>query len=551
MKHSSRTPLLISVSMVLGIVLGTFLTLHFGSSKLNIIDLGGNKLNTLLQMVENNYVDTVDMNALVEDALPEILSKLDPHSAYIPAKDSKQASEELKGSFSGIGISFRMENDTATVMSIIHGGPAEKVGMLAGDRIISANDTSLCKMESTEVMKHIKGEKNSNVRLEVVRHGNAEPLVFNVVRGDIPIETVDAAYLMDDNIGYIRVKKFGEQTYAEMITALARLTLDGMTSLILDLRGNTGGYMHIAIQMANEFLSEGQLIVYTEGSKVEREDYMANGYGTFKSMPIVVLVDEISASASEIFAGAIQDNDRGTIIGRRSFGKGLVQQPMEFKDGSVVRLTIARYHTPSGRCIQKPYEKGHGEEYENELLMRYQRGEFYIEDSIRQDGPVYHTTIGREVYGGGGIRPDIFIPDDSTGVTSYYKEAAYTGLIAQFCFEVVDQNRETLNELKTMEEKVKWMDGRNMLESFARYGQQHSLPRRNLMLQRSKHLFHRAIYSGIIYNSSDMTDYMRFLNQDDPAVLRAVEVIQEGKTFPAQPERQGGNGQNTDSLCVQ
>lgn len=548
MKHSSRTPLIISISMTLGIVLGTLLTSHFGGNKLSIIDFGGNKLNNLLQLIENNYVDTVDINALVEDALPEILSKLDPHSAYIPAKDSKEASEELKGSFSGIGISFRMENDTATVMSIIHGGPAEKVGLLAGDRIISANDTNLCKMQSTEVMKYIKGEKNTQVRLKVMRHGNAEPLTFNVVRGDIPVESVDAAYLMEDNIGYIRVKKFGEQTYAEMITALARLGLDGMKSLIVDLRGNTGGYMHIAIQMANEFLPEGRLIVYTEGSKVKREDYMSNGYGSFKTIPLIVLVDEISASASEIFAGAIQDNDRGTIIGRRSFGKGLVQQPMEFKDGSIVRLTIARYHSPSGRCIQKPYEKGHGEEYENELLMRYQRGEFYVEDSIHQDGPVYHTTIGRPVYGGGGIRPDIFIPDDSTGVTSYYKEAAFTGLIAQFCFEVVDRNRETLNSLETMEDKVKWMDGRNMLESFARYGQQHALPRRNLMLQRSKRLFLRAIYSGIIYNSSEMNDYLRYLNQDDPAVLRAVEVIKEGKTFPEKP---ADEEQKTDSTCVQ
>lgn len=548
MKHSSRTPLIISISMALGIVLGTFLTSHFGSDRLSIIDLGGNKLDNLLQLVENNYVDTVDMNGLIEDALPEILSKLDPHSAYIPAKDTQQATEELKGSFSGIGISFRMENDTATVMSIIHGGPAEKVGMLAGDRIISANDSNLCRLPSTEVMNHIKGEKDTEVRLQVVRHGNAEPLTFNVVRGDIPVESVDAAYVMDGGIGYMRVKKFGEQTYAEMITALARLSLDGMKSLIVDLRGNTGGYMHIAIQMANEFLPEGQLIVYTEGSKVKREDYMSNGYGSFQSLPIVVLVDEMSASASEIFAGAIQDNDRGTIIGRRSFGKGLVQQPMEFKDGSVVRLTIARYHSPSGRCIQKPYEKGHGEDYENELLMRYQRGEFYVEDSIHQDGPVYHTTLGRPVYGGGGIRPDIFIPDDSTGVTSYYKEAAYTGLIAQFCFEVVDQNRKTLNRLETMEDKVKWMDRSNMLESFARYGQKHSLPRRNLMLQRSRHLFHRAIYSGIIYNSSDMTDYLRFLNQDDPAVLRAVEVIRLGQTFPQRPEQ---TEPTPDSLCVQ
>ncbi len=548
MKHSSRTPLLLSICLIVGIAIGTFLTSRYGSDKLNLIDFGGNKINNLLQLVENNYVDTVDINSLIEDALPEILSKLDPHSAYIPAKDSQQANEELKGSFSGIGISFRMENDTATVMNIIRGGPAEKVGLLAGDRIISANDTSLCKMESTEVMKHIKGKKGTSVRLKIMRHGSSEPLSFNVVRGDIPVESVDASYMIDNNIGYIRIKKFGEQTYAEMITALARLSLDGMKSLIVDLRGNTGGYMHIAIQMVNEFLPEGRLIVYTEGSKVKREDYHSNGYGSFKSLPIVVLMDELSASASEIFAGAIQDNDRGTIIGRRSFGKGLVQQPMEFKDGSVVRLTVARYHTPSGRCIQKPYEKGHGEEYENELLMRYQRNEFYVEDSIRQDGPVYYTTIGRPVYGGGGIRPDIFIPSDSTGVTSYYKEAAVTGLIAQFCFDVVDQNRATLNEMKTLEEKIKWMDGRNMLESFARYAQKRSLPRRNLMLQRSKLLFRRAIYSGIIYNSSDMNDYLRFLNQDEPSVLRAIEIIREKKTVPAKPTVAP---ENIDSVCVQ
>ncbi len=528
----SRTPLLLSIFMAVGIFIGTFFSSRYDGSSFNMGDPGGNKLINLLQLLENNYVDTVDMPALIEDALPEILSKLDPHSAYIPAKESEQASEELRGSFSGIGISFRMENDTATVMSIIRGGPAEKVGMLAGDRILSANDSSLYKMESTEVMKHLKGEKGSTVRLMVKRHGNPEPLEFSVVRGDIPVVSVDASYMIDDNIGYIRVNKFGEQTYAEMITALARLSIEGMKSLVVDLRGNTGGYMHIAIQMVNEFLPKGQLIVYTEGNCVKREDYHANGYGSFLSLPIVVLVDEQSASASEIFAGAIQDNDRGTIIGRRSFGKGLVQQQIPFSDGSMVRLTIARYHTPSGRCIQKPYIKGQSEDYENELLERYQRNEFYIEDSIRQDGPLFHTSIGRPVYGGGGIRPDIFIPNDTTGMTSYYKEAVFTGLIAQFTFDVVDQNRETLGGLPTMEEKVKWMDGRNMLESFARYAQKRSLPRRNLMLQRSKALFRRAIYSGIIYNSSDMNDYLRFLNQDDPTVLRAVEVIKEGKTVP-------------------
>ena len=549
MKKNSRTPLLLAISMVIGIALGTFTATRFGESKLNIISTGSNKINYLLQLIDYNYVDTVDVDSLVEAALPKIISELDPHSVYIPVKDVEASNEDLKGSFSGIGISFRMEQDSVTVMSVIHGGPAEKVGLLAGDRIISANGKNLCKMQSTEVMKHLKGENGTEVKLEVIRRKDKDPLTFTVVRGDIPVESVDASFLVDEEIGYVRIKNFGENTFAEMLATLAHLHFNGMKSLIIDLRGNRGGYMHPSIQMANEFLDEDQLIVYTEGSKVKREDYRSNGLGSFKHLPLVVLVDEMSASSSEIFAGAIQDNDRGTIIGRRSFGKGLVQQPMQFNDGSEVRLTIARYHTPSGRCIQKAYEKGHGEDYENELLLRYERGEFYVEDSIRQDGPKYLTSIGRTVFGGGGIRPDIFIPDDSTGVTSYYKEAAFSGLIAQFCFEVVDQNRETLNELETMEDKVKWMDRQNMLESFARYGQKHGLPRRNLMLQKSRRLFNRAIYSGIIYNSSDMNDYLRYLNQDDPTVLRALEVIREGKTVPAKPIETETEAK--DSTCVQ
>ena len=541
--------MLLAISMVIGIALGTFTATRFGESKLNIINTGSNKINYLLQLIDYNYVDTVDVDSLVEVALPKIISELDPHSVYIPVKDVEASNEDLKGSFSGIGISFRMEHDSVTVMSVIHGGPAEKVGLLAGDRIISANGKNLCKMQSTEVMKHLKGEKDTEVKLEVIRRKGKTPLTFTVVRGDIPVESVDASFLIDEEIGYIRIKNFGENTFAEMLATLAHLHFNGMKSLVIDLRGNRGGYMHPSIQMSNEFLEKNQLIVYTEGSKVKREEYRSNGLGSFKHLPLVVLVDEMSASSSEIFAGAIQDNDRGTIIGRRSFGKGLVQQPMAFCDGSEVRLTIARYHTPSGRCIQKAYEKGHGEDYENELLLRYERGEFYVEDSIRQNGPQYLTSIGRTVYGGGGIRPDIFIPDDSTGVTSYYKEAAFSGLIAQFCFEVVDQNRETLNELETVDQKVEWMDKQNILESFARYGQKHGLPRRNLMLQRSRKLFIRTIYSGIIYNSSDMNDYLRYLNQDDPTVQCALDVIREGKTFPARPEHTETEAK--DSTCVQ
>ncbi|MBO7067382.1 MAG: PDZ domain-containing protein [Bacteroidaceae bacterium] len=530
------TPFLMAVCIVLGVFIGTFYASHYSGNRLNIINTGSNKLNYLLQLIDNNYVDTVDMTSLVEDAMPQILSELDPHSSYISANNAQEASENLKGSFSGIGVSFTMEKDTVNVMSVIHGGPAEKVGILAGDRIVTADKTSLVGMESNNVMKHLKGEKGSKVKLGIRRHGSKQIQYFTVVRGDIPVVSVDASYMINNNTGYIRVKNFGEQTYAEMLVALANLNMSGMKNLIIDLRGNQGGYMHIAIQMANEFLHKNQLVVYTQGRKSPREEYRSDGRGTFQRLPLVVLVDEGSASASEIFAGAIQDNDRGTIIGRRSFGKGLVQQPMEFRDGSVVRLTIARYYTPSGRCIQKPYEKGHGEEYENDLLARYERGEFFYQDSIHQDGEKYYTNLGRVVYGGGGIMPDIFIPEDTSAVTSYYKEAVFTGLIRQFAFAYTDENRSRLNALASVEATERFLRGENLIERFARFAEEHDLKRRNLMLQKSRALFERNIFGNIIYNAREMQDYLQFLNEDDPTVQHAIQVLSDGLSYPQAPE---------------
>jgi len=530
-----------AISMVLGVVIGTFYASHYAGNRLNIINTGSNKLNYLLQLIDNQYVDTVDMTSLVENAMDQILSELDPHSSYISANNVEEATENLKGSFSGIGVSFTMEKDTVNVMSVIHGGPAEKVGILAGDRIVTADKTSLVGMSSNEVMKHLKGDKGSKVKLGVRRHGSKQILYFTVKRGDIPVVSVDASYMIDDKTGYISIKTFGEQTYAEMLVALANLNMAGMKNLIVDLRGNQGGYMHIAIQMVNEFLSKNQLIVYTQGRKSPREEFRADGRGTFQKLPIVVLVDEISASASEIFAGAIQDNDRGTIIGRRTFGKGLVQQPTAFRDGSVVRLTIARYYTPSGRCIQRPYEKGHGEEYWNEFIARYERGEFFYQDSIHQDGEKYHTNLGRVVYGGGGIMPDIFIPQDTSSLTSYYKEAAYTGLIRQFAFAYTDENRARLKALPSVEATEKFLRKENLLERFARFGEEHDLKRRNLMLQKSRPLFERNIYGLIIYNAREMQDYLEFLNEDDPAVQRAIQILSDGLSYPQAPEDEENN----------
>lgn len=532
------TPLFIALGTIAGICIGTFYTSHFSAGRINIINTGSSKVGYLLQLIDNNYVDTVDMNTLVEDAMPQLLSELDPHSRYFGPKDAEEASEDLKGSFSGIGVQFRVERDTVNVMSVIHGGPAEKVGVLAGDRIVTADTTSLVGMEDTEIMKRLKGVKGSKVKLGIKRHGSPDLQYFTVTRGDIPVASVDAYFMMGANTGYLRIKNFGEQTYAEMLVALANLNIEGMDGLIVDLRGNGGGYMHIAIQMVNEFLPAGRLIVYTEGRKSPREEFNSDGRGSFQELPLVVLVDEFSASASEIFAGAIQDNDRGTIIGRRTFGKGLVQQPMNFRDGSVVRLTVARYFTPSGRCIQKPYEKGHGEEYEQDLLARYERGEYFTQDSIHQEGEQYRTSLGRIVYGGGGITPDIFVPEDTSEVTTYYREAIYTGLVHQFAFAYADENRAKLSSLRTASRMEQYLRGENLLEKFAQFGEKHQLRRRNLMLRKSRRLFERSIYGNIINYVGEMKDYLMFVSKDDPVVIKAREVLDGGKSFPTLPEEE-------------
>ena len=535
MNNRNLTPIFLVVAMVVGILIGTFYASHFMGNRLNIINTGSNKLNYLLQLVDNNYVDTVDMSEIVEEAMPLILSELDPHSAYIPAKDAEAETQDLKGSFSGVGITFSMIKDTVNVMSVIKGGPAEKVGLVSGDRIISADGVSLVKMDQTEVMRHLKGEKGTTVRLKVMRPGQKNLRSFAVVRGDIPVVSVDVAYMIDETVGYIHVKNFGEQTFGEFLTEMASLSVQGMKGLVLDLRGNRGGYMHVAIQMVNEFLPEDCLVVYTEGRRSPREDYYSDGRGSFSSLPLVVLTDEMSASASEIFAGAIQDNDRGTIVGRRTFGKGLVQQPMEFRDGSIVRLTVARYYTPSGRCIQKPYESGKGEDYENDLIARYERGEYFSEDSIHQDGKAYETSLGRKVYGGGGIMPDIFVGEDTTGVTSYYKEALYLGLVRQFCYDFTDQNRPLLRRYKSSGELAAYLKKQDLLERFASYAASHGLARRNLMLRTSARLFEKNILSSIIYNMLEVEAFQEYVNLTDATVLKALEVLHSGTSFPVAP----------------
>ncbi len=513
-------------------MVGTFYARHFSGNRLNIVNTNNNKLNHLLQTIDNNYVDTIDINQLVEDAMPVILKELDPHSSYISAKDAEAANADLKGSFSGIGVTFTMPHDTVIVNQVIKEGPSEKVGLQFGDRIIAADDSSLIGMDMDKVMNRLRGAKGSKVKLDILRRGSDKPKRFTVVRGDIPVYSIESSYRLNDHIGYLRVKKFSENTYEEFMITLAEMSAKGIDGLIVDLRGNSGGYMHIATQMTNEFLKGHQLILYTEGRKSPREEYYSDGRGTFQNMPITVLIDESSASASEIFAGAIQDNDRGTVLGRRSFGKGLVQQPMQFKDGSSIRLTIARYHTPSGRCIQKPYVMGKGEDYENDIIERYVHGEFFTADSIKQNGKPFKTRIGRTVYDGGGISPDIFIPQDTTAATSYFKEAVYNGHTREFVFEYADNEYPRLKECGDYAQLEKYLKSQNLLQRFAAYAEKRGLKRRNLMLKKSQHLFEQAIYGGIIYDVLGENEYQQYLNATDPVVLRALQVLEDGESYP-------------------
>lgn len=540
-KSTRFIPILLAIGIVVGIAIGTFYANNFAGNKLGVINSSSNKLNALLRIINESYVDTVKMNDLVENTMPLILAELDPHSSYIPAKDLEEVNSGLKGHFSGIGVQFTIKDDTIHINSVIQGGPSEKIGLMAGDRIVEVNDSVFVGkiVTNNEAMKRLKGEKGSKVKLGIYRPGEKEILHFTIVRGDIPVKSIDAAYMINDKFGYIKVNKFGETTYPELLFALAKLNQENCKGLIIDLRSNTGGYMAAAIQMVNEFLPGNKLIVYTEGRKSPRENYTSNGTGSSQDMPIVVLMNEGSASASEIFAGAIQDNDRGTIVGRRSFGKGLVQQPIEFSDGSAIRLTIARYHTPSGRCIQKPYEKGKGGEYELDILTRYEHGEFFSADSIKQDETeVFYTSIGRPVYGGGGIMPDIFVPQDTTGMTSYFRMADTRGLIIRYTFDYTDQNRNKLMEYKTPDELVDYLKTQNLLVKFSKWAETKGLKKRNNMLITSKKLFELGIYGNIVYNMLGIEDYIKFLNESDKTVIKALEVLENGESFPKAPGSQ-------------
>ncbi len=523
--------------MLLCISIGVYIgkITSYNNTTTIICSSNNNKVDELMELVHENYVDSMSMQEIIEQSMPLILSELDPHSTYIPAKDLEETNADLMSSFSGIGVRFIIEDDTLHVTDVIRGGPSEKVGLLAGDRIVMVNDTMFTGKSCTNeaALKKLKGPKGTKVKIGVKRATEKEILSFDVTRGDIPVESIDATYLIDNKWGYIQVSRFAEQTFSEFFIALAKLITKNCRGLIIDVRGNGGGYLGVALQMANEFLSKGDTIVYTEGVHQERNIEYANGLGHFQGIPLVILTDETSASASEILAGTIQDNDRGTIIGRRTFGKGLVQQPFEFSDGSAVRLTIARYYTPSGRCIQKPYTKGDNEEYKMDIVNRYERGEFFSQDSIHQnDSLVYTTRLGRIVYGGGGIMPDIFVSSDTSDVTSYYTQAVSKRLIHQFTFHYSDVNRAELSKYTTYEEVVEKLKNKELVNEFVAFAATKGLKPRYWQIEKSRKRIEQSIYANIIYNIQGMLEQVRYINTFDTTVKKAVEVLEKGEAFP-------------------
>ena len=529
-------PIIIAVAMVAGLYIGRYY--HQASMIGPGFFSTHSKIESLLDIINSQYVDTVDSKQLVEDVMPKIIGELDPHSAYIPAKDLESVNEELEGSFGGIGVQFSILNDTITVVSVISGGPSEKVGILPGDRIIAVNDTSFVGKEITneKVMGKLRGPKGSQVNLSIKRASSKTPLKFDVVRGDIPVNSVDVSFKINEKTGYLKISKFGRTTYDEFMNALAKLKKEGAEKYIIDLRGNTGGYMEAAINMVNEFLPKGQLIVYTEGKAFKREEAYSNGTGAFQKNQVIILMDEWSASASEIFAGAIQDNDRGLIVGRRSFGKGLVQQQIPFSDGSAIRLTIARYYTPSGRSIQKNYELGKNDDYSQDIMNRFLHGEFDSKDSIKLNTELrYKTLNGRDVYGGGGIMPDIFVPRDTIGITSYFNNVVNTGLIYQFAFKYSDEHRETLEKYKNYQDILRYMQKQPLLNEFVAYAATHGVKPRPVYINISRHLITNQLYAYIARNILGDEAFYPILMTHDNTLLKAVEILNDNKGFPVLP----------------
>ena len=506
---------------------------HFYISNGQVMMAPSSKADQMLQLLNQSYVDALDIDSMTDVVLDEFVKQLDPHSSYIPKKDIELVNSELSGSFSGIGVQFTIQNDTVHIVAVISGGPSEHIGVLAGDKIVTVNDTTFVGKGITNerVMHTLRGPKGTEVTIGIVRAGTPEILTYTLTRGDIPVHSVDASFIIEPKgskakIGFIRVNKFGETTYKEFINALAELRSQGATEYVVDLRENSGGYLDQAVKMANEFLHSGDLIVYSEGRSYPRYEARANGGGRFKDVPLVVLIDNFSASASEIFAGAMQDNDRATIIGRRSFGKGLVQQQFPFADGSAVRLTVARYYTPSGRCIQKPYKLGDNESYRNDLEERFEHGEFYSADSIHYaDSTTYRTKKGRIVYGGGGIMPDIFVGRDTTQYSPYFNIVSNRAYTYQFAYNYADRHRKELTKYTRWQDLEKHLLAANWVPEFVKFCQDKGVEPNPEQLAKSRPLLVRIVNAYIVRDIMGDKGFFPLFERDDDITKRAIDTL--------------------------
>ena len=484
------------------------------------------------------YVDSVNEDKLVEDAIKGMLESLDPHSSYTDAKETKELEEPLQGEFSGVGIQFNMNKDTLYVIQTVPGGPSERVGVLAGDRIIYVNDTTIAgvKMKNSDIQKRLRGKKGTNVTIKVKRPGVKDLITFRITRDNIPLNSIDAKYMLDERTGYLRISRFGAKTHEEMMEALQELKKQGMTQLIMDLSDNGGGYLNAAIDMCNEFLERGQLMVYTEGENSPRNEANANGWGDYKDLHMVVIVNQYSASAAEIFAGAMQDWDRAVVVGRRTFGKGLVQRPFKFEDGSMMRLTVARYYTPSGRCIQKPYNRGDKKAYEKELLDRYNEGEYYSLDSIQFNDSLRYTTRlnGRTIYGGGGVMPDVFVPVDTTEYSTYYRDLSAKGILNQYAIKFVDKERKAITKryatVKEFDEGFVITD--EMMRDLIQMGESDSIKYDEEKYRTSEQML-KAITKGLIARDlyGDAGAYSVIINHRNPDVQTAYQVLNDRERY--------------------
>lgn len=540
-KNSKRTvlfPLLLAAGVVLGLVLGQYLGRNSTTSQLKGIlsrmALPTNKLTYTLSLIENQYVDSVSMDSLAEHVIPLLVKELDPHSVYIPASEMQALNEPLEGEFDGIGVVFNMATDTVIVLNVIPQGPSDKAGIKAGDRIIEIGDSVVAgrKIPQNNVVKMLRGPRGTTVHLGIGRQGISGLVPIDVERGVIPIRSIESAFRIADGVGYVKLGQFARTTYDEFRRALASLRAEGVTKLIFDLRGNSGGFLDQAIAVANEFLHKGQLIVYTEDRRHEQLREYADGNGSAQDMEVVVLIDEGSASSSEILAGALQDNDRGTIVGRRSFGKGLVQRQIPYSDGSALRLTTARYYTPTGRSIQKPYTIGDDESYEEDIWNRYKNNEFFSADSIHFADSLKRTTPGgKVVYGGGGIMPDVFIPADTTDVTKYFIEVSGRNILYRYTIEYADRHREALNAVQTIGDLQALLDSdKTLIDDFVRYAARKGVAPRYGDIARSRRLIEAQLRAYIGRNTKlEDNGFYANIYPVDNVIVRAVGILKEDK----------------------